>query len=103
VNGSVAVDFLNRGVAVQNLGFSLGGLVFSGLNGVASYSAQALSGGFLGNYSSGSCAGCTAFSATGSAFGGNFVGRDADGLVFSTIMQTGNGTSGGVTLLKKGP
>lgn len=103
VSGTIAVDFANRGVAVQNLGFTLDGLVFSGLNGAASYSAQALSGGFLGNYSSGSCSGCVAFSPGGSAFGGNFVGRDADGLVFSTILQTGNGTSGGITLLKRGP
>ena len=103
VSGQVAVDFLNRGVLVQNLGFTLDGLVFSGLNGSASYSAQALSGGFLGNYSSGSCAGCNGFLVGASGFGGNFVGKDADGLIFSTIMVTDGGSRGGVTLLKKGP
>jgi hypothetical protein len=40
-------------------------------------------------------------------FTGNFVGRSADGLVFSTIMLTGNGTgngtdtASGVQLFKK--
>ena len=103
VSGQVAVDFLNRGVLVQNLGFTLEGLVFSGLNGSASYSDKALSGGFLGNYSSGSCTGCNVFLVGASGFGGNFVGKDADGLIFSTIMVTDGGTRGGVTLLKKGP
>ena len=101
VTGTIAVDFGTRGVALQGLGFSVDGLVFSGLNGSTTYDAASLSGGFLGRYSSGSCNGCTAFSAEGSSFGGNFVGKDANGLVFSTILQTGNGTSGGVTLLKR--
>jgi len=101
VSGSVAVNFVTRGVSVQDLGFALDGLVFSGLNGSATYDPHALSGVFAGNYSSGQCNGCAAFVPEASSFGGNFLGSNADGLVFSTILLTGNGTSGGITLLKR--
>ena len=104
--GSIAVNFVTRGVALQNLGFNIGGLGFSGLNGSATYDARIASGAFSGNYSSGSCTGCAAFTPLSSAFGGNFVGRDANGLIFSTILLTGNGatpTSSGVQLFTRPP
>lgn len=101
VDGQIAVNFVTRDVAVQNLGFTLDGRVFSALNGSTSYDPRILSGGFVGNYSSGSCSGCAAFLPQSSSFGGNFLGASADGLVFSTILITGDGTSGGVTLLKR--
>lgn len=101
VSGSVAVNFVTRDVAVQNLGFTVDGLIFSALNGSTRYDPRILSGGFVGNYSSGSCTGCAAFLPQSSSFGGNFLGTNADGLVFSTILITGDGTSGGVTLMKR--
>jgi hypothetical protein len=101
-SGTIAVNFVTRAVAVQNLGFSIGGLVFSGLNGSATYSDRIASGAFGGNYASGSCAGCTGFVPQSSAFNGNFVGRDANGLIFSTILLTGqNSVSAGVQLFKQ--
>jgi hypothetical protein len=100
-SGTIRVDFLNRNVDLLNLGFSLNGLTFSGLNGTSSYASTSGSGAFSGNYSQGNCAGCTAFTPQSSVFTGNFVGRNADGLVFSTILLTGNGTSSGVHLFKK--
>lgn len=101
VSGSVAVDFANRHVNVVDLGFTLDGLLFSGLNGTTSYSDKTLSGGFVGNYSSGSCSGCAGFVAGSSSFGGNFVGTAANGLVLSTVLVTGDTTHGGVTLMKR--
>jgi hypothetical protein len=94
---------VTRDVALQSLGFTVDGLVFSGLTGTANYAADVRSGGFSGNYTAGSCTGCAGFSPEASVFGGNFLGQAADGLVLSTILITGNGTSGGVTLLKRGP
>jgi hypothetical protein len=104
VSGSIAVNFVTRDVGLQNLGFSIGPLAFSGLNGSASYAASG-SGAFTGNYSSGACSGCAAFAATAGGFSGNFLGRDAAGLVFSTILFTGNGggagTASGVQVFKR--
>lgn len=92
-SGTVAVNFVTRGVELQNLGFNIGSLAFSGLNGSATYSDRIASGTFGGNYSSGTCTGCTAFTPLSSSFGGSFVGRNADGLVFSTFLLTGGGGS----------
>lgn len=102
VSGTVAVNFVTRGVALQNLGFSIGSLAFTGLNGSATYSDRIASGTFGGNYSSGNCSGCSAFTPLSSSFGGSFVGRNADGLVFSTFLLTGGGGSAsGVHVFKQ--
>lgn len=102
VSGTVAVNFVTRGVELQNLGFNVGSLAFSGLNGSATYSDRIASGTFGGNYSSGSCTGCAAFTPLASSFGGSFIGRDADGLVFSTFLLTGGGGSAaGVHVFKQ--
>ena len=101
-SGTVAVDFANRSVALQNLGFNIGGLAFTGLNGSATYDARIASGTFGGNYSSGNCTGCPAFTPLSSSFGGSFVGRNADGLVFSTFLLTGaGGSASGVHVFKQ--
>jgi hypothetical protein len=42
-----------------------------------------------------------AFAPEASAFGGNFVGNEANGLVFTSILQTGKGTVSGLHLFKK--
>lgn len=94
--GSIDVDFVNRNVALNNLGFGIDNLAFSGLNGASTYSDSIGSGFFKGNYTSGSCTGCTAFSPNASVFTGNFMGENANGLMFSTIMQTGTDTVAGV-------
>jgi len=98
VTGSIAVNFANRSVSISNLGFDIGALIFSQLNGSTTYSAASASGFFSANYSSGSCAGCVAFTPAASSFTGNFAGSGAQGLVFSTILQNGAGTVGGVHL-----
>lgn len=90
VLGDIGVDFLNRTVQINNLGFDLGGYSFRNLNSAATdYSSSIASGFFKGNYSAGTCSGCSAFSATGSVFTGNFLGKDARGLLFSTVLATG--------------
>jgi hypothetical protein len=99
-SGSILADFGARQVTLNNLGFSLGNYGFSGLNGQAKYAATG-SGYFSGSYSSGTCNGCAGFSPTSSAFTGNFVGKAANGLIFSSILQTGNGTVSGVHLFKQ--
>ena len=101
VSGNIAVNFATRNVALQNLGFQIGSLAFTGLNGTASYDATAASGAFNGRYSSGACSGCTAFTPTSSVFNGNFVGTQAHGLVFSTLLNTGNGFASGVHLFTR--
>lgn len=109
--GSIQVNFVQREVAVQNLGFSLDGLAFSGMNGVARYDNTTVGSGsaagtFAARYTSGQCAGCSAFAPTASSFNGSFIGRNADGLVFSSILITGNpggSTSAGVQLLTRPP
>jgi hypothetical protein len=101
-SGTISVNFATRDVLVQNLGFGIGALTFSGLNGETKFDARIASGNFGGNYSSGICAGCVAFNPQSSVFGGSFVGKNADGLVFSTILLTGNnGTASGVHLFTK--
>lgn len=102
ITGTIKVDFVNRGVALQNLGFAIGGLNFAGLNGTADISKTIASGTFNGSYTSGTCGGCTGFAPLSSNFGGSFIGKNADGLVFSTFLQTGDGgTASGVNLFKK--
>ncbi len=101
VSGQIQVDFLNRNVQLQNLGFQIAGLNFSGLNGSASYAATSAAGAFQGNYSSGACTGCPAFSAQSSLFGGTFAGAQAKGLIFTTTMVTGSGTAAGVQLFTR--
>lgn len=96
VTGTIGADFLNGRVTLNNLGFDLGNLNFTNLNGNTSYSRDIGSGFFTGNYTSGSCADCAGFSPTASSFTGNFLGNNASGLMFSTILQTGSGTSSGV-------
>ncbi|MBV8123616.1 MAG: tetratricopeptide repeat protein [Paucibacter sp.] len=98
VSGNISINFVTRSVNVNNLGFDLSGLMFSQLNGSTTYSASSVSGFFAGNYSSGTCTGCAAFSPAASSFTGNFVGSGASGIVFSSIMQNGAGTVAGVHL-----
>ena len=101
VSGTIAVNFVDRGVALQNLGFQIGSQTFSGLSGTSTFNRAVGSGAFSGNYTSGSCVGCVAFTPASSVFGGNFVGSGAHGLVFSTILNTGNGTASGVHLFTR--
>ena len=102
--GTVAVNFATRAVELRNLGFNIGTLNFSGLNGTATFDTRIASGGFGGNYSSGQCTGCSAFTPLSSSFSGNFVGRDADGLAFATFLLTGGGgTAAGVHLFTRPP
>jgi len=101
VTGTISTNFVTREVQVNNLGFTVSGLTFSALNGTATYSPTIASGFFTGNYISGQCAACVAFAPEASAFGGNFVGNEANGLIFSSILQTGKGTVAGLHLFKK--
>jgi hypothetical protein len=102
VSGSIAVDFVNRDVSLQNLGFQIGSQTFAGLNGSSQFDAGIASGAFSGRYTTGTCTGCSAFTPLSSIYTGNFVGRDANGLVFSTIMITGGGgTASGVSLFTR--
>ena len=94
--GSIGVDFNNRSIQLNSLGFDLGGKTFSGLTGNTTYATGVGSGFFTGNYSGGTCVGCTGFTPTASSFSGNFLGTNAAGLLYSTILQTGNGTVSGV-------
>lgn len=97
-SGSIKLDFVSRKVDLMDLGFSVNGLAFSGLRGSAIYDANIASGAFQGKYSAGSCPACVGFAPGSSVFLGNFVGRNADGIVFSTILLTGSGTAAGVHL-----
>lgn len=102
VSGNIGVNFATRSIALRDLGFQIGSQTFAGLNGSTTYSDAVRSGAFSGNYSSGSCSGCIAFDPRSSLFSGNFVGRDANGLVFSTILLTGGGnTASGVHLFTR--
>lgn len=101
VAGSIGVNFVNRAVTLNDLGFSTQGFTFSQLNGGATYDNSIGSGSFNGNYTSGVCAQCTAFNPVASAFSGNFVGAGADGVILSHIMQTGAGQVGGVQLFAR--
>ncbi len=97
-SGSIKLDFALRTVELKDLGFSVNGLAFSGLRGSALYDPNVASGAFQGKYSAGACPTCASFAPGSSIFGGNFVGRNADGLIFSTILLTGSGTASGVHL-----
>lgn len=99
-SGSIGVDFVNRNVQLNNLGFDLSGLRFANLTGAATYSDTIASGFFKGNYTSGTCTGCAAFSPAASVFTGNFLGKSASGLMFSTVLSTGNGTVSGLHAFK---
>ncbi len=101
VSGSIGVDFGQRTVSINNLGFTVNDMSFSGLQGIASYAPTSASGFFSGNYSAGSCVGCPAFSPNASSFTGNFLGQDASGLMFSTILQTGDGSASGLHLFTR--
>lgn len=96
VSGTLSVDFVDREVSINDLGFSMSGRSYSSLNGAAQYSDnQDAAGFFNGNYTSGVCEGCTAFSVENSSFTGSFSGKDAEGVIFSTIMTHGAGTDAG--------
>lgn len=97
-SGSISVNFITRQINLNNLGFSLSGLSFSGLNGSTTYDASIASGFFRGNYTSGSCLGCTTFSPTSSVYMGNFVGSSANGLILANMMQNGPSTVAGTHL-----
>jgi hypothetical protein len=86
-------------VQLNNLGFDLSGYTFRNLNSAATdFSSSIASGFFKGNYSSGSCASCPAFAPTSSVFSGNFLGKNASGLMFSTVLATGvNPSTGAAT------
>lgn len=101
VNGTIGVDFGQRIISINNLGFAANDFSFSGLQGTATYAPTSASGFFSGNYSAGSCVGCEAFSPNASSFTGNFLGQDASGLMFSTILQTGDGTASGLHLFTR--
>lgn len=101
VGGDIAVNFATRSVTLNGLGFTVDGLVFSGLTGNATYDARIASGFFAGNYSGGNCVGCPGFAPQSSVFNGAFVGAGANGLVFSTILLTGSGTASGVHLFRR--
>jgi len=102
VTGTIAVNFASRDVALRDLGFQLGSLSFAGLNGNSRFDAAIASGAFNGSYTSGTCTGCSAFNPLSSVYTGNFVGRDANGLVFSTFLLTGgSGTASGVHLFTR--
>lgn len=103
VTGSIRVDIASRGVTLNDLGFRIDSFSFSGLRGSATYDdSRIASAPFVGNYSAGSCTGCTGFVPGASVFAGQFVGREAQGLVFSTVLLTGGGgTAAGVHLFTR--
>lgn len=103
VSGTIGVDFLNRKVQLNSLGFNLGSTSYSNLVGEAFYSNSVASGFFKGNYQSGACSGCTDFSPAASVFTGNFLGKNASGLMFSTVMSTGSGTASGLHAFRLAP
>lgn len=70
-------------------------LDFNNLGGTATYSSTIASGAFLGNYSTGACTNCSAFNPATSTFSGNFLGKGATGVLFSTVLNTGSGTVAG--------
>lgn len=100
-SGKITVNFVDRNVQLDTLGFTIGTQTFSNLQGSASYAATSGSGFFTGNYDSGNCSGCAAFSPGASSFTGNFLGDQADGLMFSTVLATGAGTASGVHAFTK--
>lgn len=108
VSGTLRVETAARRVSFNELGFRIGSLTFSGLAGEALYDNRpdrpVASAPFSGNYSAGRCAGCSGFVPGSSVFTGQFVGREAGGIVFSTVLSTGGGgTASGVHLFTRGP
>ncbi len=108
VTGTLRVESVARRVSFNELGFRIGELSFSGLAGSALFDNRpdrpVASAPFSGNYTAGSCAGCSGFVPGSSVFAGQFVGREAGGIVFSTVMSTGaGGTASGVHLFTRGP
>ena len=101
VRGAIAVNFAARTAELQNLGFRIGGLTFSGLNGTSSFGNAPSPGTFTGNYSSGTCPACAGFNAPASVYVGSFIGTGATGLVFSTLLNTGAGNVAGVQVFKR--
>lgn len=108
VTGVIRVDTAARRVSFDDLGFRIDGFRFSGLAGQATYDGRAdrevASAPFSGRYDPlrGSCTGCSGFVPGSSLFTGQFVGREAGGLVFSTLMVTGGGgTASGVHLFTR--
>ena len=98
-SGSIKLNFVSQKVDLLDLGFTVNGLAFSGLRGSALYDPKVGSGQFTGKYIAGSCPACASFAPASSVFGGNFVGRAAEGIVFSTTLSTGSGgTASGVHL-----
>jgi tetratricopeptide (TPR) repeat protein/plastocyanin len=96
VTGNIGVDFLSRSITLNNLSFDIGAQRFVNLSGGAIYSSSIASGFFKGAYTGGDCTGCSAFSPTASVFTGNFMGKGAAGMLFSTTMSTGTGTAAGM-------
>jgi hypothetical protein len=101
VSGGIRVDFGNRSVQLQQLAFRIGNLNFSNLAGSTNWDAASAAGGFRGSYTGGTCTGCLAFVPTGSNFAGTFAGRDANGLLFSTFLNTGSSFVGGTQVLTR--
>lgn len=108
VTGTIRVDTAARTVLLNDLGFRIDGFRFSGLQGSASFDGRpdrpVASAPFSGNYTPGvgNCAGCAGFVQGSSLFTGQFVGRQAGGIVFSTVMVTGGGgTAAGVHLFTR--
>jgi hypothetical protein len=106
VTGTIRVDTAAQRVALNDLGFRIGELTFTGLRGDASFNGRAdrpvASAPFSGNYTAGECLGCSGFVRGSSVFAGQFVGREAGGIVFSTVMATGGGgTASGVHLFTR--
>ena len=92
VTGSIQVNFAQRDLVLQNLGFRVGGLDFTNLQGRAQYAGTG-AGAFGAFYSAGTCANCTGFVPGSSFFGGSFAGQQANGLLFSTLLVTGSPTN----------
>lgn len=95
VNGNISVNFNTHLMTISNLSFQIGSLDFNNLSGTTTYSGSIASGAFLGNYSGGACANCTAFNPATSTFSGNFLGKGATGILYSTMLNTGSGTVAG--------
>jgi hypothetical protein len=101
VSGSILVNFQQGSVQLQNLGFQIGGNTYSGLAGNATYLPSDPAGPFRGNYTAGACSGCAGFLPTSSLFLGSFAGREAQGLVFSTVLVNSIGTQAGTHLFTR--
>jgi hypothetical protein len=101
VTGSILVNFQLGTVALQNLGFQIGGNTYANLSGNTTYVPSDPAGPFRGNYTAGTCSGCVGFLPTSSLFLGSFAGRQAEGLVFSTVLVNSVGTQAGTHLFTR--